>query len=113
MGTAASAFAVTIQTAASSFAATVQASSAASGAGGGGGGFMALFNANGNAFDRGVSMFASGDVFNSPTAFGFGGGRMGVMGEAGPEAVMPLTRLPGGKLGVQSSRWKWRKRHAK
>jgi lambda family phage tail tape measure protein len=61
------------------------------------------FFANGGAFGQGVQMFASGDVFSSPTAFGFGGGRMGVMGEAGPEAVMPLTRLPGGKLGVQAN----------
>ena len=30
---------------------------------------------------------------------------MGLMGEAGPEAVMPLRRGPGGRLGVEASRW--------
>jgi len=32
-----------------------------------------------------------------------GAGRFGLMGEAGPEAIMPLQRGPGGKLGVQAS----------
>jgi len=31
------------------------------------------------------------------------GGKMGVLGEAGPEAIMPLTRGADGRLGVQSS----------
>lgn len=63
--------------------------------------FFSLFSANGNVFDRsGVQAFASGDVFGSPTGFGFGNGRLGVMGEAGPEAVMPLKRGRDGKLGV-------------
>jgi lambda family phage tail tape measure protein len=47
--------------------------------------------------------FAKGDIFDSPTLFRFAnGGRLahGVMGEAGPEAVMPLTRAGNGKLGV-------------
>lgn len=48
----------------------------------------------------GAKMFAQGGVFNSPTAFTFGGGQLGVMGEAGPEAVMPLKRGADGKLGV-------------
>jgi phage-related minor tail protein len=60
------------------------------------------FFKDGGAFGPGVQYFANGDVFDSPTAFGFGGGKMGVMGEAGPEAVLPLTRI-GGKLGVQST----------
>ena len=60
-----------------------------------------LFNADGNVFDAaGIRRFASGDVFGSPTLFRYGGGRTGVMGEAGPEAVMPLKRGPDGKLGV-------------
>lgn len=65
----------------------------------------AMFSANGNAFGPSghISYFAKGDVFNSPTAFQFGGGRLGVMGEAGPEAVMPLKRGADGKLGVASS----------
>lgn len=66
------------------------------------GGFLGgLFNAKGNAFDgSGVAAFASGGVFNQPTAFAFGAGRLGVMGEAGPEAVVPLKRGRDGKLGV-------------
>jgi phage-related minor tail protein len=76
---------------------------------GGGGGFLnLLFNANGNSFEgSGVSMFANGgaftnQIFNQPTAFAYGGGfgNLGVMGEAGPEAVMPLSRGSNGKLGV-------------
>lgn len=62
---------------------------------------QALFSANGNAFDSGgLVPFAKGGVFDSPTAFGFGGGKLGVLGEDGAEAVMPLTRGSDGKLGV-------------
>ncbi len=59
--------------------------------------------ADGGAFSGGVQKFAMGGVVGGPTAFGMSGGRMGVMGEAGPEAIMPLRRGPDGKLGVQSS----------
>ncbi len=51
--------------------------------------------------------FAKGGVFtngiySSPTLFSFAsGGKFGEMGEAGPEAVMPLRRGPDGSLGVQ------------
>ncbi len=48
-----------------------------------------------------VQAFAKGGVVNSPTHFPMGGG-VGLMGEAGPEAIMPLTRGPDGKLGVAS-----------
>lgn len=63
--------------------------------------------ANGGAFAGGVQMFATGGVFtnsvvSTPTAFGMSGGRMGVMGEGGPEAVMPLTRTSSGALGVRA-----------
>lgn len=66
---------------------------------GGGGAF-----ADGGAFNNGLQFFASGGVFTNqvvsrPTMFAHGGG-FGVMGEAGPEAIMPLTRAPNGKLGV-------------
>lgn len=65
--------------------------------------FMSLFSANGNAFGAGgVKMFAKGGVVDSPTAFRYSGG-LGVMGEAGPEAIMPLKRNSQGKLGVQVS----------
>lgn len=58
-----------------------------------------MFMANGGAFNKGVQMFADGGVVNAPTMFGHSGG-LGVMGEAGPEAIMPLKRGPDGKLGV-------------
>jgi lambda family phage tail tape measure protein len=49
-----------------------------------------------------ITAFATGGIVDKPTFFGYAGGRMGLMGEAGPEAVMPLTRGPDGKLGVKS-----------
>lgn len=57
--------------------------------------------AHGGAFDNGVQMFANGGVVSSPTAFGYSGG-VGVMGEAGAEAIMPLVRH-GADLGVKST----------
>ena len=44
---------------------------------------------------------ANGGVVGSPTTFPMSGGRTGLMGEAGPEAIMPLKRGANGKLGVQ------------
>jgi hypothetical protein len=59
--------------------------------------------ANGGAFSQGKVMpFAKGGVVSSPTGFPMRGG-MGLMGEAGPEAIMPLTRGPDGRLGVQAA----------
>ena len=46
--------------------------------------------------------FASGGVVNKPTIFPMANG-MGLMGEAGPEAIMPLRRGANGKLGVEAS----------
>lgn len=46
-----------------------------------------------------LTAYAMGGIVNSPTNFMHAGGR-GLMGESGPEAVMPLTRLPNGDLGV-------------
>ena len=58
-------------------------------------------NANGNAFDGGnVIPFAKGGVVSSPMLFPMSGGQTGLMGEAGPEAIMPLKRGKDGKLGV-------------
>ena len=51
----------------------------------------------------GVDKFASGGVFNSPTLFRYGKGRTGVMGEAGPEAILPLKKSSNGSLGVSAS----------
>ncbi|MEO0400740.1 MAG: phage tail tape measure protein [Pseudomonadota bacterium] len=57
--------------------------------------------ANGAPFSQGrVMPFAAGGIVSSATPFGMRGG-MGVMGEAGPEAIMPLARGPDGKLGVR------------
>ncbi|WP_339100212.1 phage tail tape measure protein [Pseudomonas atacamensis] len=63
--------------------------------------------ANGGAWSGGVQMFANGAAFTNsvvskPTAFGMASGQTGVMGEAGPEAIMPLTRTAGGQLGVRA-----------
>jgi lambda family phage tail tape measure protein len=69
-------------------------------------------NANGNAFGaNGIMPFAKGGAFtnsivSSPTLFKFANGgttQMGEMGEAGPEAIMPLSRGRGGRLGVDAS----------
>jgi hypothetical protein len=70
----------------------------------GAGGFIPLVaNARGNAFDAGrVTAFARGGVVSGPTMFPMRGGMTGLMGEAGPEAIMPLTRI-GGRLGVAAA----------
>ena len=66
-----------------------------------------IMAAKGASFDLGgARAFANGGMFtnsivDSPTLFKFANGT-GLMGEAGPEAIMPLTRGPGGRLGVQS-----------
>ncbi len=58
---------------------------------------------NGGAFSQGrVMPFAKGGVVSSPTSFPMRGGA-GLMGEAGPEAIMPLARGADGRLGVQAS----------
>lgn len=58
--------------------------------------------AKGGAFAQGKVMpFANGGVVAGPTQFPMRNGR-GLMGEAGPEAIMPLARGPDGRLGVQA-----------
>ena len=70
--------------------------------------FKAIFPnikfAKGGVVDAGnkISKFAYGGIVSKPTIFPMANG-MGLMGEAGPEAIMPLKRGRGGKLGVQSS----------
>lgn len=57
-----------------------------------------LLNAKGNAFDKGL--------VTSPTVFAYangGAGNFGLLGEAGPEAIMPLSRGSDGKLGVKAA----------
>lgn len=68
-----------------------------------GGAFSMLFNAKGNAFSNGnVTPFANGGIVSSPTMFPMANG-MGLMGEAGAEAIMPLKRTASGDLGVKST----------
>lgn len=74
------------------------------GAAGGGSIFSAIFSllgfAKGGAFAGGkVVPFASGGLVNGPTLFPMAGG-LGLMGEAGPEAIVPLRRGRDGRLGV-------------
>ncbi len=57
--------------------------------------------AQGGVIDQGrVQAFASGGIVSGATAFPMRGGT-GIMGEAGPEAIMPLSRGEDGKLGVR------------
>jgi phage-related minor tail protein len=59
-------------------------------------------NAKGNVYDSGnIIPFAAGGVINKPTVFPFAGGT-GLMGEDGPEAILPLHRDSSGELGVKS-----------
>jgi lambda family phage tail tape measure protein len=63
--------------------------------------------AKGGSFDYGIEEFAKGGAFtnsivNTPTMFKFAKGT-GLMGEAGPEAIMPLKRDSSGNLGVRSN----------
>jgi len=46
--------------------------------------------------------FADGGVIASPIAFPLAGGRVGLAGEGGPEAILPLARGPDGRLGVRA-----------
>jgi phage-related minor tail protein len=58
---------------------------------------------NGNVFSNGnLVPYADGGVVGGPTYFPMNDGRTGLMGEAGPEAIMPLKRGKDGKLGVQA-----------
>ncbi|MBF9044838.1 phage tail tape measure protein [Rhodobacterales bacterium HKCCE4037] len=57
----------------------------------------------GGAISQGrVMPFARGGVVSGPMTFPMRGG-MGLMGEAGPEAIMPLRRGPDGRLGVAAA----------
>jgi tape measure domain-containing protein len=62
--------------------------------------------ANGAIFSGGIAKFATGGIVNGPTLFPFADGgamQMGLMGEAGPEAIMPLQRGSDGSLGVRAA----------
>jgi lambda family phage tail tape measure protein len=68
--------------------------------------YSRISQAKGGAFDSGLLKFAKGGAFtnqivNTPTQFKFAQGA-GIMGEAGPEAIMPLQRDNRGNLGVRA-----------
>ena len=70
------------------------------------GGVGKLFNlpgfANGGMFaQNGIQKFARGGIVDKPTLFPFANGT-GLMGEAGPEAILPLRRGRDGRLGVEA-----------
>jgi lambda family phage tail tape measure protein len=101
----------------------LKALGAVAGGGGGGGNFSGAFGgggpsfnpgafsmpalaADGATFTNGIAKFAQGGIVGSPTLFKFADGgttRTGLMGEAGPEAIMPLKRGADGSLGVQAN----------
>jgi|MDSZ01.3.fsa_nt_gb lambda family phage tail tape measure protein len=68
---------------------------------------VSLMAANGMAFAKNkIVPYAKGGIVGRPTFFQYasgGAGRFGLMGEAGPEAIMPLRRGSNGKLGVEAS----------
>ncbi|HXF90183.1 MAG TPA: phage tail tape measure protein [Xanthobacteraceae bacterium] len=49
-----------------------------------------------------IKPFAGGGVIGTPTYFPLAGGGLGLAGEAGPEAILPLARTSDGRLGVMS-----------
>ena len=71
----------------------------------GGAGAAPVYQAHamGGVFDRGrLVPMAGGAVLDSPTYFPMAGGKIGLMGEGGTEAAMPLKRMRSGRLGVET-----------
>lgn len=63
----------------------------------------AIPSAKGNVFQGGMPVpFAEGGVISSPIAFPLRGGQVGIAGERGAEAIMPLARGADGRLGVRT-----------
>jgi lambda family phage tail tape measure protein len=67
---------------------------------GGGGSAGSSASASLAAASGAIKPFASGGVIGTPTYFPLANGGVGLAGEAGPEAIMPLARGPDGRLGV-------------
>ncbi|OOH86254.1 phage tail tape measure protein [Comamonas kerstersii] len=93
---------------ASSSSSTYSLTTASNYSGGGGLGLkVSAFNAKGGVYDSpSLSMYRN-QVLSAPTLFAFAkggvpGGNLGLMGEAGPEAIVPLARMPDGNLGVRT-----------
>lgn len=66
-----------------------------------GGGMGLKFNALGDVYDSPSLSQYRNEIHDSPKLFAFAKGA-GVFAEAGPEAIMPLTRAPDGNLGVRA-----------
>lgn len=65
------------------------------------------FQAQGGAWSGGTQYFANGGTFTNSvvsnrTPFGMANGSLGIMGEAGPEAIVPLARTRNGDLGIRA-----------
>ncbi|TDB57246.1 phage tail tape measure protein [Photorhabdus khanii] len=60
-------------------------------------------NAKGGIYNSPSLSAYSGQIVSNPTLFAFAKGATGLMGEAGPEAILPLKRGPDGALGVRAS----------
>ena len=70
------------------------------------GGGTPLFAKGGVFAKNEIVPYAKGGIFNKPTMFAYangGAGNFGLLGEAGPEAIMPLSRGSDGKLGVKAA----------
>jgi len=69
--------------------------------------FGGLFGVSGGtqvaAASGAVKPFAAGGVIGTPTYFPLSSGGLGLAGEAGPEAILPLTRTASGRLGVAAA----------
>jgi phage-related minor tail protein len=70
--------------------------------------FQGMFGGGGNGASLAAAMgaikpFAAGGVIGTPTYFPLTAGGVGLAGEAGPEAIVPLTRGTDGRLGVAMS----------
>lgn len=65
---------------------------------------LGLVAADGAVMDHGmpVTPFRKGGVTTGPTFFPMANGQVGLMGEDGEEAIMPLKRTPDGALGVRA-----------
>ncbi|APH97939.1 phage tail tape measure protein [Escherichia coli] len=61
----------------------------------------AVANAKGGVYTSANLSAYSNSIVDTPTYFAFAKGA-GLMGEAGPEAIMPLTRAADGSLGVRA-----------
>jgi phage-related minor tail protein len=48
-----------------------------------------------------ITSFAGGGLFDKPTPFTYGGGKPGVLGEAGTEVVAPVGRGADGRIGLK------------